>query len=49
MMKSHRVNAEKDKLIKEDKRTGISEIIRQNNGNIQSKKKKNILTRLRNE
>ena len=34
MMKSHRVNAEKDKLIKEDKRTGISEIIRQNNGNI---------------
>ena len=39
MMKNHRVNAEKDKLIEEAKRTGISEIIRGNNGNIQSKKK----------
>ena len=33
-MKNHRVDAEKDKLIEEAKKTGISEIIRGNNENI---------------
>ena len=38
MMKSQRGDTEKDKLIEEGKRIGISKIIRQNNGNSQSKK-----------
>ena len=38
MMKSQRGDTEKDKLIEEGKRIGIGKIIRQNNGNSQSKK-----------
>ena len=38
MMKSETGDTEKDKLIEEGKRIGIGKIIRQNNGNSQSKK-----------